>query len=131
MFTQLAAADTSNGGAAIVILLVLFAAAVLVIAGWWKIFGKADESGWKSIVPIYNLIVLFRIVGRPWWWIFLLIIPLVGFIVTIVADNDLSKSFGKSGGFTVGLVLLHPIFVLILGFGGARYVGPAAAGSRP
>lgn len=121
----LASADSSNGGAAIVLLLVIFAAAILVIAGWWKIFEKAGEPGWKAIIPIYNLIVLYRIVGRPWWWILLLLIPFVGLILVIIVYNDLSKSFGKSAGFTVGLVLLQPIFVLILGFGDAHYRGPA------
>ena len=122
----LASADSSNGGGAIVLLLVIFAAAIFVIVGWWKMFEKAGEPGWKAIVPIYNAIVLLRIVGRPWWWILLSLIPIVGFILLIIVYNDLSKSFGKSTGFTFGLVLLHPIFVLILGFGDARYRGPAA-----
>ncbi len=102
--------------------------AVLVIAGLWKVFTKAGKPGWAAIVPIYNYYVLTQIIGRPAWWIILLFIPFVNFIVLIVMMNDLSKSFGKGMGFTIGLILLSPIFILLLGFGDAQYMGPAAAG---
>ena len=35
----------------------------------WKIFTKAGKPGWASIVPIYNIIVLLEIVGKPWWYL--------------------------------------------------------------
>jgi len=102
---------------------------VIMIIALWKIFTKAGQEGWKSLIPIYNTIVLLQIVGRPWWWILLLLIPLVNLIVLIVVMNDLSKAFGHGLGFTLGLLFLSPIFYLILGFGGSRYVlgAPAAA----
>lgn len=98
--------------------------AVLSIIALWKIFTKAGEEGWKSIIPIYNTYVLLKIVGRPGWWLLLMLIPLVNIIVLIVVMNDLSKSFGQGVGFTIGLLLLSPVFYLILGFGSSRYVGP-------
>ena len=124
MSSILASSDTSGGGA-IVFLVLAFAALILVIAGWWKMFEKAGEAGWKAIIPIYNLIILLKIAGRPVWWILLLLIPCVGVVIMIIMYSDLSKSFGKGAGFTVGLVFLQPIFVLILGFGDAKYLGPA------
>ena len=120
----LASSDDGGGGAAAVILVIYFAVIILVIAGMWKIFTKAGEDGWKAIIPIYNVWVLLRIVGRPGWWLILFFIPFVNFIIWIIVANDLSKSFGKGVGFTLGLVFLSPIFILILGFGDARYVGP-------
>ena len=72
-----------------------------------------------SIIPIYNLIVLFRIGGKPWWWVLLLLIPLANIIVGIIVAIDVAKNFGKS--FGIGLALLPFIFYLILGFGDARY----------
>lgn len=122
----LAASDSSSGGAAVVSIIAL-AVLVLVIAGLWKVFTKAGEAGWKSIIPIWNIIVLLRIAGRPWWWLFLFLIPIVNFIIAIIVWNDLSKSFGKGVGFTIGLILLYPIFIMILGFGSARYLGPAGS----
>jgi Family of unknown function (DUF5684) len=101
---------------------------ILMIAAWWKIFTKAGQPGWACIIPIYNLYVWCKIVGRPWWWILLMLIPFVNFIILIILIIDLAKSFGKGVGFGIGLLLLPIIFFPILGFGSARYQGPAAAG---
>ena len=102
---------------------------VLVLVAYWRVFTKAGEAGWKAIIPIYNIIILLKIVGRPWWWLLLLCIPLVNLIVLIIVSNDLSKSFGHGMGFTLGLIFLSFIFYLILAFGSSQYVGPAAARS--
>jgi hypothetical protein len=99
---------------------------ILMIAAWWKIFTKADQPGWACIIPIYNLYVWCKIVGRPWWWILLMLIPFVNFIILIILIIDLGKSFGKGVGFGIGLLLLPVIFFPILGFGSAQYQGPAA-----
>ena len=109
-----------------VFLIVWLAVVVFVIAGMWKMFVKAGQPGWAAIVPIYNIIVLLQIVGRPLWWFILLLIPCVNIIFLIIVMNDLSKSFGQGVGFTIGLVVLSFIFIPILGFGAARYVGPGA-----
>lgn len=106
---------------------------VVMLAAMWRVYTKAGEPGWAAIIPIYNIIVLLKIIGRPAWWIVLYFIPLVNFVVAIMVYDGLSKSFGKGTGFTIGLIFLGPIFLLILGFGSARYVGPAAsaAGYKP
>jgi hypothetical protein len=103
---------------------------VAVIVGWWMIFTKAGEAGWKSIIPIWNILVLLRIVGREWWWILLMLIPIVNLIVWIIVALDLAKSFGRGTGFGIGLIILAPIFSLILGFGSDTYKGPAG-GQQP
>jgi hypothetical protein len=90
----------------------------------WKIFEKAGQPGWAAIIPIYNAVILLKIVGKPVWWLFLFIIPFVNYVFLIWTYNMLSKSFGKSEGFTVGLVLLGFIFAPILAFGDAKYIGP-------
>jgi hypothetical protein len=99
----------------------------LIVAGWWMIFTKAGEEGWKAIIPIYNVIVLLKIVGRDWWWVILMLIPIVNLIIWVIISLDLAKSFGRGTGFAIGLIFLPFIFALILGFGGDRYQGPAAA----
>lgn len=104
---------------------------VLMIVAMWKIFTKAGEEGWKSIIPIYNMIVLLKIVGRPWWWLLLWFVPIAQLVVAIIVCNDLSKSFGQGMGFTLGLIFLNTIFMLILGFGGSRYVGPGGVAMAP
>ena len=105
---------------------------LLMIASMWKVFAKAGEPGWAAIVPIYNIIVWCKIVGRPAWWFILLLIPCVGIVIAIMLSIDLAKSFGKGAGFGIGMVLLPFIFIPILGFGSAQYVGPAAStAARP
>ena len=94
----------------------IFLLAVLIVASWWMIFQKAGKPGWAAIIPIYNFIVLLEIVNKPWWWIFLLLIPIVDIVILIMVYDRLAKSFGKDTGFTVGLILLGIVFFPILAF---------------
>jgi hypothetical protein len=121
-----------GGGLAIfggLFMLVWLAVVALMLAALWKTFAKAGEPGWAGIVPIYNLVVLMKIVGRPAWWFILFFVPLVNIVVIFLVYMDLAKSFGKGTGFALGLLFLAPIFWMILGFGSARYLGPAATAS--
>ena len=106
--------------------IIYLAIIILIIAAVWKVYVKAGKPGWAAIVPIYNIIVLLEIVGRPLWWFLLFFVPLVNFIVAIIIYIDLAKSFGKSAGFGIGLLFLGIIFFPILGFGDAQYQGPQA-----
>ncbi len=97
---------------------------VIAIIAMWKIFQKAGQPGWAAIIPIYNIYILLKIVGKPTWWLLLLFIPIVNIVIGIWITNMLSKSFGKDEAFTVGLILLGFVFYPILGFGSAVYLGP-------
>ena len=101
---------------------------VLMIAAWWKIFTKAGKPGWAAIIPIYNMIVLCEIIGKPAWWF--LLIWLLAPIFGIWALNLLSKSFGHGVGFTLGMLFLGFIFIPVLGFGGSTYQGPASSDAQ-
>jgi len=103
---------------------------VIMVIAHWKIYTKAGKPGWAAIIPIYNIIVLLEIVGKPVWWIILFLIPCVNIIFAIWTTNLLSKSFGQSEGFTVGLILLSFIFYPILAFGNYQYLGPSAAEAK-
>lgn len=109
--------------------IVICAVSAIMIISMWKIFTKAGKPGWASIVPIYNVITLFKIVGLNPYLIFLyltLIIPPIGVIVAIVLSImsavKLTKAFGEEGAFAVGLIFLPIIFYPILAFGKAKYV---------
>jgi hypothetical protein len=104
--------------------LVLAAIAIFFIAAFWRVFEKAGQPGWAAIIPIYNAYILLKIAGKPGWWLLLFFIPLVNYVFIIWTYNMISKSFGKDEGFTVGMILLAPVFWPILGFGSARYIGP-------
>lgn len=103
--------------------IVYLAIIVVIIAGGWKMFEKAGKPGWAYIIPIYNVIVLLDIVKRPIWWIVLFLIPVANLIVAILLCVDLAKAFGKEIGFAIGIILLPFIFIPLLGFGDAKYVG--------
>lgn len=133
---------TSSGAGALVgIIGALFGAVIgLAVAGllYMGIFTKAGRPAWEAYVPFYNAYILItQIIGRPAWWFWVIIassvIPVLNFITWIVAlvfgillMNDLSKSFGKDSAYTVGLVLLPIVFLPMLGYGQARYLGKGA-----
>ncbi len=126
-----AATATTLVGILMVYLVIIFAIVILQIIAMWKLFTKAGEKGWKSIIPIYNFVILFKISGLSPWLLFVYlaaIIPFIGWIAPIalnaVLAYKLAKSFGKDGGWAVGLYFLPSIFYMILAFGKASYVGP-------
>jgi len=98
--------------------------AILSIIAMWKIFEKAGEEGWKALIPFYNYYVLFDIAWGNGLVFLLMFVPCVNFVVMILNYLKLAKAFGKDVGFGIGLIFLAPIFMMILGFGDARYIGP-------
>ena len=111
--------------------LIILAFYVLIIVAQWKIFTKAGQEGWKALIPIYNVVVLSKIIGlSPWLLLLYLlsVVPVVGWIISIalsiVSTVKLAKAFNQSTAFIFGLLFLSPIFQMILGFGKAEYVGP-------
>jgi ABC-type sulfate transport system permease subunit len=101
--------------------------ALFLIAAMWKVFEKAGEPGWAAIIPIYNIIILLKIAGKPAWWVILFIVPVVNFIIAILVALAIAKNFGKGTGFGLGLAFLGFIFYPVLAWGDARYQGQQAA----
>lgn len=113
----------------------------------WKIFTKAGEKGWKSLIPIYNVYTECKLTTKknifvPYIVLTLLagllqeytgdafiivalgkIVNILVFAVTYYRWKYLAKAFGKGKGFTFGLLLVNPIFIMILGLGEAKYLG--------
>ena len=112
--------------------LVVTVLVVVLIAAYWKIFTKAGEAGWKSIIPILNNYVIIKIVGRPGWWLLLLFVPIANIIVSIILALDLAKAFGKDALFAIlGLIIFSPIGYLMLAFGKAQYVLGGVTAAAP
>ncbi len=126
---------------------------IMVIADW-RIFTKAGEAGWKSLIPILNTYVVFKISWKgSMFWIMLLtmaggsictsmagenggmlaiagmILSIIGLLIALIDTHKLSKSFGHGIGFTLGLLFLNPLFTLILAFGSSKYIGPEGKGA--
>ncbi len=117
---------------------------LLSVAGKWRLYQKAGQAGWKSLIPLYSDYMDFRIAhSLPMFWPWLLcqlsgyflisiaegyliliiaILLLIGYTISFIRDYRLSGAFGHSVGFTLGLFFLRPLFLIILGFGRARYL---------
>ena len=82
---------------------------ILTIVAHWKIFTKAGKPGWASLIPIYNLYVLFQISGFNGWMFLLLLIPFVDVVVLVLLFYKLSKAFGKGIGYSFSFIILQII----------------------
>lgn len=114
---------------------------VLYVIGAWQMYKKAGEAGWKAIIPVYNAYILYKISWQTLlFWITLLlaiivyilsavsapqwigsIISIAMFVIDIMLQYRISKSYGHGVGFTLGLIFLNPIFIMILGLGSSTY----------
>ncbi len=119
--------DQNSGSIGMIVGVIYLAIIVLMIVSMWKVFTKAGQPGWAAIVPIYNIVVILKIVGKPLWWLILFLIPIVNFVVAIMIALALAKAFGKSTGFAIGLILLGIVFFPILAFSDATYTAPPPA----
>jgi hypothetical protein len=117
-----------NDGMLYVFIAFYVAVIIFMIVVYWKIFEKAGQPGWASIVPFYNTYVLIvNILEMPPIWFWLLLVPCANIVVLIILafmiPFKLAEKFGKDVGFAIGLLLLGIIFLPILAFGDARYRG--------
>lgn len=117
----------------------------LTVAALWKIFVKAGQPGWASLIPFYKMHVLYRICWEPkyFWLQFLLVggagvlqavddtgmltafaglLALAAAVMALMLPFRLAKAFGKGKLFGLGLLVLNTVFILILGLGNAGYV---------
>ncbi|MEL0454722.1 signal peptidase I [Flavobacteriaceae bacterium SZ-1-7] len=64
--------------------------------GTWKLYIKAGRQAWEAFVPVYNAVILMKIINRPWWWVILLFLPIVNLIMFPVVWVETARSFGKN-----------------------------------
>ncbi|MXN92985.1 signal peptidase I [Flavobacterium sp. Sd200] len=76
----------------------IFFLAVQVIhfLGTWKLYQKAGRKPWEAAVPVYNAVVLMKIIRRSPWWTILLFVPIVNLIMFPVVWVETLRSFGKN-----------------------------------
>ena len=98
-------------------LIVWLAICILLLVSMFKIWKKAGKSPIRAIIPILNIIDMYDIAGLGIVYILLLFVPIANIYSMIKCYAGLSKRFGKSTGFTVGLILLPFIFFPMLAFG--------------
>jgi signal peptidase I len=87
---------------------------IIHFAGTWKLYENAGRKRWEAAIPVYNAIVLMKIINRPTWWTILLFIPVVNLIMFPVVWVETLRSFGKNttldtvlGIATLGLYIYY------------------------
>ena len=133
-------------GVGVVIALVIIWYVLQAIADW-KIFAKAGEPGWKSLIPFYNVFVEYEICwtgllglvfiaatlvtslvdttnASTFVKVLVIVVSILAVLLHLLQSIKLAKSFGKGTGFGLVLFFFGPIGRLILGFGSATYIGP-------
>lgn len=128
----------------IIVLLILL---ILLVVAYWKMFTKAGVAGWKSLIPLYNVYIAFKIAWKDqtafWVWLAASIVygPFrdhedgVG-VITIAAGIlalvwwmrfciRQAKSYGKGAGTGIAAFFLPNILTLYYGFASScTYAGP-------
>ncbi|WP_413512761.1 signal peptidase I [Myroides odoratus] len=96
---------------------------VVHFIGTWKLYVKAGRKAWEAAVPVYNGVVLMKIINRPWWWVILLFIPIVNLIMFPVVWVEILRSFGKKSTFDtiLGVVTLGLYVAFINYVGEVKY----------
>lgn len=74
--------------------------------GTWKLYTKAERHAWKAFIPVYNGVVLMKIINRPWWWVILLFLPVVNLIMFPVIWVETARSFGKNSQLDTFLAVI-------------------------
>ncbi len=74
--------------------------------GTWKLYIKAGRQAWEAFVPIYNGVVLMKIINRPVWWVILLFLPIVNLIMLVVIWVETARSFGKNSYLDTFLAII-------------------------
>ncbi|TWP26601.1 signal peptidase I [Apibacter muscae] len=85
---------------------------ILYFLTTWKLFQKAGRKAWESLIPVYNLLVTIKIIHRPWWWIFIVFIPIVGPIMTIIILVDFISHYNRRSWMDALLVVLFSFVFL-------------------
>jgi len=99
---------------------------IVTIITWWVLFEKAGEAGWQAIIPIWNLIVMVRIVYGSGAKLLFVFVPILNIIFAVLYSFRLADAYGKSWLFGLGLLFppTSAILMLVLAFGKSEYFGP-------
>ena len=85
---------------------------VIHFAGTWKLYQRANRKAWEAAIPIYNAVILMKIINRPKWWVILLFIPVINQLMFPILWIETARSFGFNKRKDTALVLLTLGFYL-------------------
>ena len=83
-------------------------------AGTFKLYKAAGRASWEAAIPVYNAVVLMKIIRRPAWWVILMFIPVINLLMIPVIWVETIRSFGKNSLLDSWLVVLSLGFYIYL-----------------
>lgn len=109
--------------------------AVISLLAQWRLYEKCRQPGLAAFVPIWNVIIFLRIVGRPASDIWKMLIPVWGqFYFVPKVWIEICQCFGKRTLLDYFLVIsLNGLYILNLAMSEhSLYLGPVhGAGDAP
>jgi len=91
---------------------------VVHFLGTWKLYQRAGRKAWEAAIPVYNAVVLMKIINRPWWWVVLMFIPIVNLIIIPVIWVETIRSFGRNSTIdTVAVILTLGLYIYYINYG--------------
>ena len=115
-------------------LLFFLAAQLIHFLGTWRLYKKAGRKPWEAAIPVYNAVILMKIINRPWWWVILLFIPIVNLVMFPVVWVETIRSFGRNSTwetflviFTLGLYIYYVNYALDVKYIEDRSLQPRTA----
>ncbi|MBR5621065.1 hypothetical protein IKW75_01100 [Candidatus Saccharibacteria bacterium] len=117
---EAAAAGAVLGGMLGTFAVIGIAITILLIVAMWKLFKKAGEPGWKSLIPIYDVYILYKISGAKAWFWGLFVSEVLVIIESVIASANGGVVTDASGNVTAindvafgAIVAFAAIFELI------------------
>lgn len=103
------------------LLIIAFIVIILTITSLWEIFKKAGHKSWEAIIPIYNIVVLFKISGFSPWLSLLILVPIANIYILIKLFINLAHCFGKTTDFGISTFFFAYVFLPIIAFDNSTY----------
>lgn len=102
-----------------------FIAAIAILAQW-RLYEKCRQPGLAAFVPVWNVIVFMRIVGRPDRDAWKMLIPIWGQLYFVPRVwIEVVQCFGKRSIMDYILVIaLNGLYILNLALSNDQYLGP-------
>lgn len=116
-----------------IIISIAIVTAIVLHAALFLLFKKAGFAGWNAFVPVLNIFTIFKITGRKWYWLILMLLPVIGFLFVMIAFFDLLHSFGRRRfyHFLLGL-FFGPYYLFIVALNKkVEYTGPRLKYATP
>ena len=74
--------------------------------GTWKLYQRSGFKAWQATIPIYNALILMKIINRPMWWVVMFFMPIINLIIFPVVWVETARSFGRRSTLDTFLVIV-------------------------